>query len=128
MNHGNQIFGKKWRVAIIHALRSGALRFSQIKTLLPGCSVKVLSEALQDMESHGVIKRRQYATIPVKVTYELTDNIKIFTHVIDKYRVMMLVHLYVNKKNYDLPNDLIDELKIIISKEDLDVTNLLIGK
>ena len=128
MNYGNSIFGKKWRVAIIYALRLGSLRFSQIKTQLPGCSVKVLSESLQDMEVNNIVTRKQYQTIPVKVTYELNPHIEKYVHVIDQYRQLMVVHLYIFKENYPLTEDEVHDLNTCIKEMKLNLSSLLESK
>jgi DNA-binding HxlR family transcriptional regulator len=71
LNKGAELVGKKWRAVVIWHLRPGPLRFSEIKRKIPGVSVKVLSEVLQEMEQHELIIRTQYNTIPVKVIYQL---------------------------------------------------------
>lgn len=102
---GNKIFGRKWRIAIVYSLRDGAKRFSQVKAQLPGCSVKVLSESLQDLEYHRIVIRKQYNTIPVKVTYELAGNVVPYTHLVIAYLEFINFHLYLNNDLYNLPED-----------------------
>lgn len=127
MNYGNRIFGKKWRIAIVHTLKSGPQRFSQIKNNLPGCSVKVLSESLQEMEENGIVKRKQFQTIPVKVTYELSNHVMQFIDVIENYRLLMVVHLYKYNDRYNLEEEIVSELETILTESSLDVPNLLKG-
>lgn len=74
INQANRLWGKKWRLSIVWVLRNGPKRFSQIKNELPGISVKVLSEALKELEEHDLVIRKQYPTIPVKVTYSLHED------------------------------------------------------
>ena len=74
-NHANNLWAKKWRTEIIWILRTSPLRFSQIKQQLQGCSVKMLSEALDEMEKDHLVIRTQYNTIPVKVTYQLNEDL-----------------------------------------------------
>ena len=71
LNLGAELVGKKWRAVLIWHLRDGALRFSELKRLIPDISVKVLTEVLKEMEDNGLLVRTQYATIPVKVTYQI---------------------------------------------------------
>jgi len=78
MNLAADLWGKKWRAAVIWYIRDGEEhRFSQLKRTMPGCSVKVLSEVLKELEDNGLIIRTQYPTIPVKVTYRITSDFKI---------------------------------------------------
>lgn len=71
LNTGAELVGKKWRAVIIWHLKDGPLRFSDIKRLTPEISVKMLSEVLKEMNDNEIILRKQYNTIPVKVTYEI---------------------------------------------------------
>ena len=89
----------KWRLAILYALQDGPLRFSELKEQLPGCSVKVLSSVLKDMVYHKLLVRKQYQTIPVKVTYELHSDAKLLVR--DLYDFYKASCQYV-AKNYDI--------------------------
>lgn len=71
LNKGAELVGKKWRAVVIWHLRSGPLRFSELKRKIPEVSVKVLSEVLSEMEDNELIVRTQYTSIPVKVTYQI---------------------------------------------------------
>lgn len=75
-NSVSEILGKKWRLAVLYILKDcNELRFSEIRRHLPRCSPKVLSETLRDLEKRNLVVRRQYPTIPVKVTYTFNvDN------------------------------------------------------
>lgn len=107
---GNRIFGRKWRIAIVYALKDGPMRFSQVKTQLPGCSVKVLSESLQDLEYHRIVIRKQYNTIPVKVTYELAGSVVPYLHLMVSYLEFINLHLYLNQDLYNLPEEVYEAI------------------
>lgn len=93
LNEGSKMFGKKWRIAIIHGLADGPLRFSELlKKLGGGCSVKVLSECLDKMEEDKLIIRKQYPSIPVKVTYELNPSLTGVHDIMDKYHKVLYSH------------------------------------
>ena len=51
INKGAELWGKKWRGAVLWHLKDGPLRFSQLKAMMLDCSVKVLTETLKDLES-----------------------------------------------------------------------------
>lgn len=110
-HYGNKIFGRKWRIVIVYVLKDGPMRFSQIKSFMPDCSVKVLSESLQDLEENHVIVRKQYNTIPVKVTYELNDHVKDYIDVMGRYLEFLHIHLYLHREFYKLPADFIQDLE-----------------
>ncbi|MFF0176558.1 winged helix-turn-helix transcriptional regulator [Micromonospora profundi] len=77
----------KWVTLILAALgsdgshRFGAdctgeprpLRYSELSRLLAGISQKMLTQTLRSLERDGLITRTATPTVPVTVTYELTD-------------------------------------------------------
>jgi DNA-binding HxlR family transcriptional regulator len=75
----------KWVVLVLCALggdapeQSGAaggasaMRYSEISRLLPGVSQKMLTQTLRSLERDGVLTRTVTPTVPVTVSYELTD-------------------------------------------------------
>ncbi|NYD21539.1 winged helix-turn-helix transcriptional regulator [Kineococcus aurantiacus] len=50
-----------------------ALRYSQLSRLLVGVSQKMLTQTLRSLEADGLVTRSVVPTVPVTVTYELTD-------------------------------------------------------
>ena len=111
INQANEMWGRKWRFATLYSLREGPLRFSQIKNHLPGVSVKVLSEALRDLEEQGLIIRRQYNTIPVKVTYELHPHISDLIQAKECYVKGLIRYFYENSDKHLLPEWVISSLQ-----------------
>jgi DNA-binding HxlR family transcriptional regulator len=77
----------KWVALILAALGSGgphqpgadcvgeprAMRYSELSRRLAGVSQKMLTQTLRSLERDGLITRTVTATVPVTVTYELTD-------------------------------------------------------
>src|SRR5690348_992771 len=49
------------------------MRYSELKRLLAGVSQKMLTQTLRSLERDGLITRTATPTVPVTVTYELTD-------------------------------------------------------
>jgi DNA-binding HxlR family transcriptional regulator len=62
----------KWSVAVIILLASGMHRHARLVDNIPGLSKKVLTSTLRRLESNGIVARRVYAEIPVRVEYSLT--------------------------------------------------------
>jgi DNA-binding HxlR family transcriptional regulator len=50
-----------------------ALRYSEIARLLVGVSQKMLTQTLRSLERDGLLTRTVTPTVPVTVSYELTD-------------------------------------------------------
>jgi DNA-binding HxlR family transcriptional regulator len=101
-NHANNLWAKKWRTEIIWILRKSPQRFSFIKQQLPGCSVKMLSEALQDMEEKNLLIRVQYNTIPVKVTYELQGDLYPLIDSLIVYRKFLATYFLCNQERFNI--------------------------
>ncbi|MFK2825388.1 helix-turn-helix domain-containing protein [Bacillus sp. B190/17] len=70
---GMQMLGKRWTGLIINQLLSGSQRFSEIKAGLP-ISGKLLTERLKEMEEEGLVTRKVYPEVPVRVEYTLTEK------------------------------------------------------
>jgi len=66
--------GDQLTLPIVLQLSSGALRHSQLHSLLPGISTGVLNRHLQHMVAVGLLARRRFREMPPRVEYELTDS------------------------------------------------------
>ncbi|WP_431951347.1 winged helix-turn-helix transcriptional regulator [Nocardia lijiangensis] len=51
----------------------GSMRYSELSRLLAGVSQKMLTQTLRSLERDGLITRTATPTVPVTVSYELTD-------------------------------------------------------
>ena len=67
----------KWVALILCALGNGGepltMRYSELSRLLAGVSQKMLTQTLRSLERDGLITRTATPTVPVTVTYELTE-------------------------------------------------------
>jgi DNA-binding HxlR family transcriptional regulator len=71
----------KWVTLILTALGTGpecsgdprALRYSELARTLAGVSPKMLTQTLRSLELDGLISRTVTPTVPVTVSYELTE-------------------------------------------------------
>jgi DNA-binding HxlR family transcriptional regulator len=68
-----EVFGGKWRVGIIHNLMPGPLRFNVLRGKLPRITQKMLTQQLRHLERYGIVDRKQFAQIPPRVEYSLTE-------------------------------------------------------
>lgn len=68
-----EVLSGKWKLPIIISLMFGNKRFSQIAKEVPGITDKMLSKELRDLESHDLVKRTVFDSIPVVVEYSLTE-------------------------------------------------------
>ncbi|KQO60062.1 winged helix-turn-helix transcriptional regulator [Curtobacterium sp. Leaf261] len=75
-----QVSGK-WVTLVLSALGSGPdcdgdprpMRYSELARVLAGVSPKMLSQTLKSLERDGLLDRTATPTVPVTVTYELTE-------------------------------------------------------
>jgi DNA-binding HxlR family transcriptional regulator len=69
-----EMIGRRWTGAIVEVLlQGGALRFGEIAAAVPELSDRLLSERLKDLESRGIVERREAPGPPPHTRYALTD-------------------------------------------------------
>lgn len=68
-----QLVGNKWKILIIRDLLTGTKRFGQLRRSV-GCSQKVLTDNLRDLEENGLLLRKVYAEVPPRVEYTLSPT------------------------------------------------------
>lgn len=78
------IIGRKWAVLIIRDLLGGKKRFGQLLASLVGISPRTLSARLNDLEINGVLKKRIFPEIPLRVEYKLTQRGKDLHFILDQ--------------------------------------------
>ena len=67
--------GGKWKVQILCAVcNAGAIRYNALWGKLDGVSNTVLSSALRELERDGLLIRKEYLEVPVRVEYSPTDS------------------------------------------------------
>lgn len=65
----------KWELQImLEVVRADVLRFGEYKKRLPNITNSVLTAALRNLESWGLISRTQYNEIPPRVEYTPTEK------------------------------------------------------
>ncbi len=65
----------RWKINILSfLLNQGKLRYSELKSKLPGISERILSAKLKELERDELITRHVYPQVPPKVEYELTKR------------------------------------------------------
>ena len=69
-----RIIGKKYTVLLIRNMLSNHTRFNQFLESIEGMNQKILSARLREMEKSGLITRKVYAEMPLRVEYFLTEK------------------------------------------------------
>lgn len=66
-----QVIGSKWTALILRDLASGPIGFCELQKAVGDINPRTLSQRLDDLENHGIVRRDERGTRPV---YSLTDK------------------------------------------------------
>ena len=67
------LIGSKWKLLIMRNLLSRPWRFNELQKSIDGISQKALTEALRSMEADGIVNRKVFPEVPLRVEYSLTE-------------------------------------------------------
>lgn len=68
-----EVIGGKWKPVILFHLTFGKRRNSELLSLIPQITQKMLTQHLRELEEEGIIVRKIYYQVPPKVEYELSE-------------------------------------------------------
>jgi DNA-binding HxlR family transcriptional regulator len=104
----------KWVALILAALGSDgpgsgrgeprSMRYSELARRLAGVSQKMLTQTLRSLERDGLVTRTVTPTVPVTVTYELTDlgrSLQQMMHGIKDWAEAHMDEVFANRETYD---------------------------
>ena len=67
--------GGKWKLPILCSLMAdGPSRYNTLLRKIHGISNTMLSQTLKELERDGLVLRREYMEVPIRVEYELTEK------------------------------------------------------
>jgi DNA-binding HxlR family transcriptional regulator len=69
-----ELVGERWTLLLVRELLLGPMRFTDLHTALAGIPRNLLAERLRDLESHGLVARRELPPPAARTVYELTDT------------------------------------------------------
>src|SRR4249919_3803834 len=96
----------KWVTLVICSLEDGPRRFSEMSRRLAGVSQKMLTQTLRSLERDGLVTRTVVPTVPVTVTYQLTDLGISLQHLMLGLKEWAQAHMgevLANRERYDSP-------------------------
>jgi DNA-binding HxlR family transcriptional regulator len=62
----------KWKVQLVFLMARGFHRHCRLLESLPGASKKMMTDTLRTLERDGLVSRRVFAEVPLRVEYSLT--------------------------------------------------------
>ena len=66
------LIGGKWSMLLLCILRDGPTRTGELARRAGGISQKMLTQTLRELERHGIVRRRDFHSVPPHVEYSLT--------------------------------------------------------
>ena len=79
-----KIIKGKYKLRVLYTLMEfGVVRFSELKRYLGKVSFKMLESTLKELVADNLIKRKEYAQLPLKVEYSLTERGKSLIPLLD---------------------------------------------
>lgn len=71
-----ELIGGKWKLQILCALQvDGPIRYNELKEKINGITNTMLSSSLKKLEADGLVHRKQYNVMPVRVEYSATEAV-----------------------------------------------------
>ena len=70
-----ELLSGKWRLYVLYVLcKASVCRFGALKRAIPGITSTMLTHALRDLETLGIVHREQFNEVPPHVEYSLTEK------------------------------------------------------
>ncbi len=74
----------KYKMRVLYTLMEfGVVRFSEMRRYLGKISFKMLESTLKELVADGLVKRKEYDQLPLKVEYSLTERGKSLIPLLD---------------------------------------------
>ena len=88
----------KFKMPILYTLSVyPTVRFNELQRYIHDISYKTLSRNLKELESAGLINRKEYAQIPPKVEYSLTKDGQSMIVILDEFSAWGENHMMMQK-------------------------------
>lgn len=79
------VIGGKWKMPILYLLSDyECIRYNELQRLLQTITYKTLSVQLKELNTDGLICRKEYPQIPPKVEYRLSEKGKTILPILDE--------------------------------------------
>lgn len=68
------VLGERWTLLIVRELMLGPQRYTDLRDNLPGMWSNLLAQRLRDLETEGIVRRRELPPPAARTVYELTER------------------------------------------------------
>lgn len=69
-----KIFGGKWKIEILYYIAfEDVHRFGELRRRIGDIAESSLTKQLRELEAYGILSRHDYAELPLRVEYNLTE-------------------------------------------------------
>ena len=69
--------GGKWKIMILCVIdKNEVVRYGELNRSIHGITNTMLANSLKELEADGLVERKQYDEMPVRVEYNLTEKTK----------------------------------------------------
>jgi DNA-binding HxlR family transcriptional regulator len=79
-----EVIGGKYKVAVLYHLRESAVRFGELRRLVPSATQRMLTKQLRELERDGMIRRKIFRRVPPRVDYSLTKEGRSIVPILDE--------------------------------------------
>jgi DNA-binding HxlR family transcriptional regulator len=73
INISMKVLSGKWKPCIIDGIHKGIRRPSELHAAIPAAAPRVINMQLRELEEYGMVSKKVYAEIPLRVEYFLTE-------------------------------------------------------
>ena len=83
----------KWKPSIVHFLKDGPVRFTELNRMIPKASRKVLAAQLRELEDDGLVERTPLEDeIPKGMEYKLSEHARALTPILQQLHAWGVNH------------------------------------
>lgn len=73
INIAMEVIGSKWKLCIIDLINRKVTRPKDMSETIDGINKRVLQQQLKELEMSGMVSKKVYAEVPLRVEYFLTE-------------------------------------------------------
>lgn len=67
-----EVVGSKWKFCLLDEISKGTARPKDLVQVVQGITKRVMQKQLSELELHGILGKKIYAEVPLRVEYYLT--------------------------------------------------------